>query len=93
MNANIRTVGGAIGAAIVATVLGSHAGTSGVPSEHGWIVAFVVLSVAAAASAHRPAHPRKPGPAVGSGAGEATHSINHQSLLDIQENTDDRTTR
>lgn len=37
MNANIRTVGGAIGAAMVATVLGSHAGASGDPSEHGWV--------------------------------------------------------
>jgi MFS family permease len=68
MNANIRTVGGAIGAAIVATVLGSHTGASGVPSEHGWVVAFAALSVAAAASAATclliPAH--RPNSRVGS---------------------------
>jgi MFS family permease len=51
MNANIRTIGGAIGAAIVATVLGSHAGPAGVPNEHGWVVAFVVLAIAAAIGA------------------------------------------
>jgi hypothetical protein len=51
MNANIRTIGGAIGAAIVATILGSHAGPAGMPSEHGWVVAFVALALAAAAGA------------------------------------------
>jgi MFS family permease len=51
MNTNIRTIGGAIGAAIVATILGSHSGGSGVPSEHGWVVAFVVLAIAAAIGA------------------------------------------
>jgi MFS family permease len=51
MNANIRTIGGAIGAAIVATVLGSHASASGVPSEHGWVVAFLVLAIASAIGA------------------------------------------
>ena len=51
MNANIRTIGGAIGAAIVATVLGSHAGSAGVPSGHGWVVAFLALALAAAAGA------------------------------------------
>lgn len=51
MNANIRTAGGTTGAAIVATVLGSHTCASGVPSEHGWVMALTDLSVAAAVGA------------------------------------------
>lgn len=161
MNANIRTVGGATGAAIVATVLGSRTGASGVPSEHGWVAALTDLSVAAAVdTASCLLIPRTPSSAVGPGAGEVmmsdgraqdlpstgfpvgcatsgdlgqvipfpfrplrsrrnrrpawqqprtglpptsddeltgqsstTHPINHQSLLDAQEHTDDRTIR
>jgi MFS family permease len=49
MNANIRTIGGAVGAALVATILASHTGASGVPSESGYTTAFLLLAVAAVA--------------------------------------------
>jgi MFS family permease len=47
MNANIRTIGGAVGAAVVATVLASHTGASGLPSESGYTTAFLLLAAAA----------------------------------------------
>ena len=51
MNANIRTIGGAVGTAIVATVLAAHAGRDGLPAQHGWVVAFIALTIVAAVGA------------------------------------------
>jgi hypothetical protein len=51
MNANIRTIGCAVGTAIVATVLAAHAGRDGLPAQHGWVVAFIALTVVAAVGA------------------------------------------
>jgi MFS family permease len=51
MNANIRTIGGAVGTAIVATVLAAHTGHDGLPAEQGWMVAFIALTVVAAIGA------------------------------------------
>ncbi|WP_037858948.1 MFS transporter [Streptomyces sp. NRRL S-340] len=44
MNANIRTIGGAVGAAVVTTVLSSSAGATGHPSEGGWTTVFLLLA-------------------------------------------------
>lgn len=44
MNANIRTIGGAVGAAVVSSILGSHPGRFGVPTEAGYRVAFLTLA-------------------------------------------------
>jgi EmrB/QacA subfamily drug resistance transporter len=51
MNANIRTIGGAIGSAIVASVLASAALASGLPKEVGyaWSFGFMALSALAGA--------------------------------------------
>jgi MFS family permease len=44
MNANIRTIGGSIGAAVMAGIVTSQIGPSGYPAEHGYQVGFFVLS-------------------------------------------------
>ncbi|QTJ64434.1 MFS transporter [Rhodococcus sp. ZPP] len=46
MNANIRTIGGALGAACMATVVTAGASSSGVPQESGYIHGFIMLGVA-----------------------------------------------
>lgn len=45
MNANVRTVGGAIGAAVMAGVVTSRLEPSGLPAEHGYSLGFLVLAV------------------------------------------------
>ncbi|WP_284045681.1 MFS transporter [Paractinoplanes maris] len=47
MNANLRTIGGAIGAAIVTAILAAHTGAGSFPTETGWTIAFTVLALAA----------------------------------------------
>jgi EmrB/QacA subfamily drug resistance transporter len=49
MNTNIRNIGGALGTAVVTTVVTGSAGADGLPSEGAYATAFVVLAVAAAA--------------------------------------------
>ena len=44
MNANIRLIGGSIGASVTATILASHANGAGVPAEVGYTIAFVILA-------------------------------------------------
>jgi EmrB/QacA subfamily drug resistance transporter len=46
MNANIRTIGGAIGSAIVAGVLGSGASKGGLPPLHNYSYSFGILALA-----------------------------------------------
>ncbi|GAB3266441.1 MFS transporter [Kineosporia babensis] len=46
MNANIRTIGGAIGSAVMASVVTAHAGPGGFPQESGYTVGFALLAVA-----------------------------------------------
>ncbi len=48
-NANIRTIGGAVGAAAVATILASGTSTGGHPAESGYTTVFVLLAATAAA--------------------------------------------
>jgi EmrB/QacA subfamily drug resistance transporter len=49
MNANIRTIGGAIGAAVVSSVIAATVTADGLPTEAGYSRAFQVLTVAAVA--------------------------------------------
>lgn len=48
MNANIRTIGGAIGSAVMAGVVTAHLGAGGFPVERGYTVGFVILGLAMA---------------------------------------------
>jgi MFS family permease len=43
MNANIRTVGGSVGAAVMASLVTAHAGPGGLPEESGYTVGFSML--------------------------------------------------
>jgi MFS family permease len=45
MNANIRTIGGSIGAAVMAGIITAHHGVGGYPAERGYQIGFVVLGV------------------------------------------------
>jgi EmrB/QacA subfamily drug resistance transporter len=51
MNANIRTIGGAIGAAGMASVVTAHAGPGGLPLESGYTTGFLLLTLALLLSA------------------------------------------
>jgi predicted MFS family arabinose efflux permease len=44
MNANIRTIGGAIGAAVMASVVTAQVGPSGLPQESGYTNGFLMLA-------------------------------------------------
>ncbi len=46
MNANIRTIGGSLGAACMASVVTAGASSAGVPQESGYTNGFVMLGVA-----------------------------------------------
>lgn len=58
MNANIRTIGGSIGSAVMAGIITAHVGAGGIPLERGYTVGFSMLAVgmiaAAAAAAFIP---------------------------------------
>lgn len=51
MNANLRTIGGAVGTAVLAGILTSHLGETGFPVERGYQVGFFSLGVATVAAA------------------------------------------
>jgi EmrB/QacA subfamily drug resistance transporter len=51
MNANIRTIGGSIGAALMASVVTSQLAADGLPKEIGYTVGFAALAVALVAGA------------------------------------------
>jgi MFS family permease len=44
MNANIRTIGGSIGAAMMASIVTSQLAPSGLPKESGYTVGFAVMA-------------------------------------------------
>ena len=46
MNANIRTIGGSIGAAVMASIVTSGAAPSGLPKESGYTSGFAMLAAA-----------------------------------------------
>ena len=45
MNANIRTIGGSLGAALMAGVVTARPGPGGLPGESGYLTGFVLLTV------------------------------------------------
>ncbi len=51
MNANIRSIGGSLGAAVMAGIVTAHAGPSGFPAERGYVVGFTVMGVVMATAA------------------------------------------
>ncbi|MDP2774001.1 MAG: MFS transporter [Nocardioides sp.] len=64
MNANIRTIGGSLGAAVMAGIVTAEVGPGGFPVERGYTLGFVVLAVgmvgAAAAAYFIPDHRLQP---------------------------------
>jgi MFS family permease len=50
MNANFRTIGGAIGAAAMASVVTAHAGPAEIPLESGYAAGFAMLTAIAVAA-------------------------------------------
>jgi EmrB/QacA subfamily drug resistance transporter len=72
MNANIRTIGGSIGAAVMASIVTSQLGASGLPKESGYTTGFAVMAaglVLAAGAGLLIPSARRSRPAVG----EPTH--------------------
>lgn len=65
MNANIRTIGGAIGTTVFAAAIGATLGAAGLPAESGYVTAFVIGGVLAVAGGVVPflARPRAVRPA------------------------------
>jgi MFS family permease len=51
MNANIRTIGGSIGAALMSSIVTSTTGAGGLPRESGYTHGFGLLTIAAIAAA------------------------------------------
>jgi MFS family permease len=51
MNANIRTIGGSLGAAVMASIVTSHSQAGGLPRESGYTHGFVFLTIAGIAAA------------------------------------------
>jgi EmrB/QacA subfamily drug resistance transporter len=51
MNANIRTIGGSIGAAVMSSIVTSTAAAGGLPRESGYTHGFGLLTIAAVAAA------------------------------------------
>jgi hypothetical protein len=45
MNANIRTIGGSIGAAVMASIVTASLQPSGLPNESGYTIGFAVMAV------------------------------------------------
>jgi EmrB/QacA subfamily drug resistance transporter len=64
MNANIRTIGGSIGAAVMSSIVAAHLGADGLPPESGYTRGFAFLAAAALAAAlaatRVPSAPRHP---------------------------------
>ncbi len=68
MNANIRTIGGSIGAAVMASIVTSQLAPSGLPKESGYTTGFAVMAaglVLAAAAGLLIPSARRPRPIVG----------------------------
>jgi EmrB/QacA subfamily drug resistance transporter len=42
MNTVLRTIGGAVGVALAATLIAAHTGPGGLPAEHGYVLAFLL---------------------------------------------------
>jgi len=44
MNANIRTIGGSIGSAMIASIVTAQLQSSGLPQESGYVIGFAALA-------------------------------------------------
>jgi sugar phosphate permease len=51
MNTNIRSIGGAIGAAVMASIVSAHTLPTGLPAEKGYTYGFTALGIATAGAA------------------------------------------
>jgi EmrB/QacA subfamily drug resistance transporter len=51
MNANIRTIGGSIGAALMASIVTAHVSSAGLPAKSGYTAGFAMLGVGLALAA------------------------------------------
>jgi hypothetical protein len=51
MNANIRTIGGSIGAAVMASIVTSQLAPTGLPQESGYTAGFAVMAAGLAFAA------------------------------------------
>ncbi|GGK80948.1 MFS transporter [Mangrovihabitans endophyticus] len=51
MNTNIRTIGAAMGTAMVSAVVTAHQGPAGLPAESGYVTAFTLLAACSTAAA------------------------------------------
>ena len=51
MNANIRTIGGALGTAVMSSIVTAGVRAGGLPSRHGYVVAFSVIAASTAGAA------------------------------------------
>jgi hypothetical protein len=75
MNANIRTIGGSIGAAVMASIVTAKLEPSGLPVESGYTTGFGIMAgvlvIAALAGLLIPSQRRLRGAAVAGAAGEA----------------------
>jgi EmrB/QacA subfamily drug resistance transporter len=78
MNANIRTIGGSIGAALMASIVTSHIGPTGLPKESGYTTGFAMLAgglvLAGLAALLIPAVKRSVGPVGVSSEDEPEHA-------------------
>ena len=45
MNANIRTIGGSVGGALMASIVTAHVGVDGLPKESGYTTGFLMLAI------------------------------------------------
>jgi len=45
MNANIRTIGGSVGGALMASIVTAHVGVDGLPKESGYTAGFLMLAI------------------------------------------------
>lgn len=83
MNANIRTIGGSIGAAVMASIVTARLEPSGLPAGSGYTTGFGVMAavvlVAAVAALLIPAA-RRPGPAVPAAAAVATLAMSGDAV-------------
>ena len=50
MNANIRTIGGAVGTAVMTAIVTSHHQPNGIPVESGFTAGFILFAIVAAAA-------------------------------------------
>ncbi|MCL2514340.1 MAG: MFS transporter [Microbacteriaceae bacterium] len=86
MNANIRTIGGAIGTAVVASVVTAHVSTTtALPLERGYVGGFALLAVfAVVATGVALLVPRRAGASADAGSGDAPGEASPAAALEAE---------